>query len=80
MTIPPRLIVAGAVVIAIPCGWMLGVLAAEAIVGRDVGALPVLTIPLGIIGSITFALVRIAAPATRLVILATAFIAAALLA
>jgi len=59
---------------------MLGVLAAEAIVGRDVGALPVLTIPLGIIGSITFALVRIAAPATRLVILATAFIAAALLA
>ena len=80
MTIPPRLIVAGAVVIAIPCGWMLGVLAAEAIVGHDVGALPVLTIPLGIVSSITFALVRIAAPATRLVILLIAFIAATLLA
>ena len=80
MTIPPRLIVAGAVVIAIPSGWMLGVLAAEAMVGHDVGVLPVLTIPFGIVGSITFALVRIAAPATRLVILVIAFIAAALLA
>ena len=59
---------------------MLGVLAAEAIVGHDVGALPVLTIPLGIVGSTTFALVRIAAPAIRLLILVIAFIAAALLA
>ena len=59
---------------------MLGVLAAEAIVGQMLVLSPVLTIPLGIVGSTTFALVRIAAPATRLVILVIAFIAAALLA
>jgi len=55
------------------------VLAAEVIAGHDAGAFPVLTIPLGIAGAITFALARIAAPSTRLAILIIAFIAAALL-
>ena len=42
--------------VAIPCGWLLGVGAAELLLGRDFGVFPVITIPLGLIAAVTFAL------------------------
>lgn len=55
MRIPSSVVVAGALVLAVPFGWGLGVFAAYAIAGRDFGQLPVLTVPLCIVGSIAFA-------------------------
>jgi hypothetical protein len=69
MRIPRWLIVAAAVVAAIPFGWMLGVLTAELIVGREMGVFPVLTIPFGLAAAIAFALSSIATAATRLAIM-----------
>lgn len=70
MRVPSWLIVAAAVVMAIPCGWGLGVMAAELAVGRDVGVLPVVMIPVGVIGAIVFAVSSVATPLIRLVLLA----------
>jgi hypothetical protein len=69
MHVPSWLIVSAAVVAAIPFGWMLGVLAAEAIVGREMGVFPVLTIPFGLIAAIVFAVSPIANPAVRLLLM-----------
>jgi hypothetical protein len=63
------LIVALAVVAAIPFGWLLGVFAAELIVGPEFGVFPVLTIPFGMTASIWFSVSRIATPVIRLAIL-----------
>lgn len=57
-------------VMALPFGWGLGVLAAEAAVGRDVGVLPALTIPVAVTGSIVFALSSVVTPLVRLAIFA----------
>ena len=74
----PRLLTATAVIVAIPFGWMLGVVAAELIVRPEFGVFPVLTIPFGLAVAIWFALSHIATPAVRLAImvLGTAAIAA----
>ena len=64
-----RLIVAAAVVMALPFGWGLGLLAAYLIAGKDFGQLPAATVPLGILGSVGFSLSPIAHPMTRLKIL-----------
>ena len=72
MRVPSWLIVALAVVMAIPCGWGLGVIAAELAVGRDVGVLPAATIPFGIVAAIVFAVSSVATPLTRLAVLTAA--------
>jgi len=72
MRVPSWLIVALAVVMAIPCGWGLGVIAAELAVGRDVGVLPAATIPFGVIGAIVFAVSSVATPLRRLAVLTAA--------
>ena len=63
------LIVAAAVVMALPFGWGLGLFAAYLIAGKDFGQLPAATVPLGILGSVGFSLLPIAQPMTRLKIL-----------
>ena len=70
MRIPSWLIVIAAVVAALPFGWVLGVLAAQALLGREIGVFPVLTIPVAVIGSIVFALSSKFSPATRLAVTA----------
>ena len=53
---PSWLIVSAAVVLAFPFGWGVGVLSALLIGGRNFGQLPALTVPLGVIVTIVFAL------------------------
>lgn len=67
---PQRLASVAAVIVAIPSGWLLGILAAQLVVGRDTGVFPVLTIPLGLAAAIGFALTPRVGPATRFAILA----------
>jgi len=54
--IPQWLIVVGAVGAAIPFGWGVGVAAAYAIAGQDIGQLPAATVPIGILASMVFAI------------------------
>jgi hypothetical protein len=70
MRIPSWLLVAAAVVAALPFGWGLGVLAAYLLLGREIGVFPVLTIPVAVIGSIIIALSSRFSPATRLAVTA----------
>ena len=63
-------IVLTALAVAIPCGWLLGVGAAEVVLGRDFGVFPVITIPLGLIAAVTFALMSRINPGLRLAVLA----------
>jgi len=63
-------IVLTALAVAIPCGWLLGVGAAEVVLGRDFGVFPVITIPLGLIAAVTFALMSRINPSLRLAVLA----------
>jgi hypothetical protein len=58
-----------AVVAALPFGWGLGVIAAYLIAGGNFGQLPALTVPLGIVAAVVFALSPIGRPATRLAIM-----------
>ena len=66
---PRWVIVALAVVAAIPAGWELGVAVAYLVAGPAMGVLPVLTIPFGLIAAVGFALTPWVQPATRLSIL-----------
>lgn len=52
---PTALKTAACVVLAFPFGWCLGALIALIIAGPDFGQLPALTVGLGILGSIVFA-------------------------
>jgi hypothetical protein len=67
---PRTFVVLAALVVAIPCGWLLGVGAAELLLGRDFGVFPVITIPLGLIAAVTFALMSRINPGVRLAVLA----------
>jgi hypothetical protein len=49
---PSWVIVAAAVITALPFGWGLGVIAAYLLAGPSFGQLPALTVPLGIIAAI----------------------------
>ena len=69
MRIPSWLVVTAAVIMAVPFGWALGVTFAGLVVGRDVGVLPALTIPVAVIGSIVFALSSAVTPPIRLLVL-----------
>jgi len=66
MQIPSWLIVAAAVVMALPFGWGLGLLVAYAVAGKDFGQLPAATVPLGILAALAFALWPSFSPRTRL--------------
>jgi hypothetical protein len=72
MRISPAILVAAAVVLALPAGWGLGVVIAYAIAGPDFGQLPALTVSISIIATIVFALLPSIAALTRLAILAAA--------
>jgi hypothetical protein len=78
MFVPRRVIVAAAVVAAIPFGWGLGVVAAYVMLGPDFGVFPVVTIPLACAAAIAFAFMPWVHPGVRLMVLtagAFAFIA-----
>lgn len=57
-------------VMAVPFGWGIGVLAAYLLAGPDFGQLPAVTVPLGILASIAFALTPVFEPRTRLAVMA----------
>jgi hypothetical protein len=66
MQFPAWLIVTAAVVLALPFGWGLGLLAAYVVAGKNFGQLPVATVPLGILAALAFALWPSLRPSTRL--------------
>ena len=70
MRIPSWLLVIAAVIAALPFGWGLGVVVAYLVAGPNFGQLPILTVPIGLIVSIAFALLPILTAGTRLAILA----------
>ena len=53
---PSWLVTAATVVLALPFGWGLGLLAAYLIAGKNFGQLPAGTVPIGIIAAVVFAL------------------------
>jgi hypothetical protein len=69
MQFPSWAIVAAAVVAAFPFGWGLGVTAAYLLAGPDFGQLPALTVPVGIIAAIVFALLPLLSARKRLLIM-----------
>lgn len=58
-----------AVFAAVPFGWGLGVVAAYLIAGPDFGQLPAMTVPLGIVAGIVFALAPRLSPSRRLTLM-----------
>lgn len=66
---PSSITIAGAVVLAFPFGWGLGVLAAYLIAGSDFGQLPAATVPIAIVASIAFALWPALKASTRLTVM-----------
>ncbi len=58
--------VAAAVVMAFPFGWGLGVVLACIIAGSNFGQLPAVTVPLGIVAAIVFAVWPSPKASTRL--------------
>ena len=69
MRVPSWAVVAGAVLAALPFGWGLGLVAAYAIAGKDVGQLPALTTSLGVIAALVLAVWPWPKPRTRLLVL-----------
>src|SRR5262249_43942397 len=65
MQIPAWLIVAAAVVLALPFGWGLGLLVAYVVAGKDFGQLPA-AVRLGLLAALAFALWPSFSPSTRL--------------
>lgn len=59
-----------ALLLAFPCGWGLGLVAALAIGGTDFGQLPALTVPFGILVALVFAVLPFIALETRVKVLA----------
>ena len=70
MRVPNWLVVAAAALMALPFGWGLGVVAAYAIAGRNIGQLPALTVPVSIIAALIFAFSSILDAPKRLGIMA----------
>lgn len=61
--------IAAAVAMALPFGWGLGVFLAYVLAGSSFGQLPAVTVPLGIVASLVFALWPSLTPRTRLTVL-----------
>ena len=70
MRIPPFVWIIAAVILALPFGWGLGVVAAYLIAGSNFGQMPIVTVPLAIVASIVFALVPWVPAQTRVIIMA----------
>jgi hypothetical protein len=70
MRIPPFVLILAAVILALPFGWGLGVVAAYLIAGPNFGQLPAGTVPLAIVASIAFALAPSVAVTTRFLVMA----------
>ena len=70
MRMPSALLVVGAVILALPFGWGLGVVAAYLIAGPDFGQLPVGTIPVCIVGAVVFVIASPLLAQWRLAIMA----------
>lgn len=70
MRIPAFLLIGGAVVLALPFGWGLGVVVAYLIAGKDFGQLPAGTVPLAIVASLVFALTPSVSPQARFLAMA----------
>ena len=66
MRVPSWVVVAAAVVMALPFGWGIGVLVAYLLAGPDFGQLPIATVPIGIVGAVVFALSPALEASTRL--------------
>ena len=62
-------VVTAAVITAFQFGWGLGVTAAYLLAGPDFGQLPALTVPVGIIAAIIFALLPLMSARRRLLIM-----------
>ena len=56
MGVPSWVITGGALLMALPFGYGLGVTAAFVIAGNDFGQMPIVTVPLGIVVSMVFAI------------------------
>ena len=69
MQFPTWAVVAAAVVAAFPFGWGLGVAAAYLLAGPDFAQLPALTVPLGFIAAIVFALLPLLSARKRLLMM-----------
>ena len=69
MRIPSWVVTAAALVMALPFGWGLGVIAAFVVAGKEFGQLPVATVPLGIVASFVFALWQPIRAGVRLAVL-----------
>ena len=65
-------------ILALPFGWGLGVVAAYLIAGPNFGQLPAGTVPVGIAGSVVFALLPSVSAQTRFVTMAVGVAAFAL--
>jgi ABC-type sulfate transport system permease subunit len=63
------MLVTAAVLVALPFGWGLGVFVAYLVAGRNFGQLPALTVLLGLVASIAFAVSPILTPGKRLTIM-----------
>jgi hypothetical protein len=59
----------GCLLLVIPFGWMVGVVAAIVLSAGAVGQLPMLTIPIATLGSLAFAVLPIFPVGTRLVVM-----------
>jgi len=68
-------IVAVAVVLALPFGWGLGLLGAYLIAGKNFGQLPAATVPLSIVAALVFAFWPTLKPGTRLTVMLAGSIA-----
>ncbi|MGH8504657.1 MAG: hypothetical protein ACRETM_01675 [Stenotrophobium sp.] len=66
---PDWVFATAAVVVALPCGWGLGIVAATCMAGSDFGQLPAVTVPLGIVAALVFALSPILTAKKRLTVL-----------
>jgi len=66
---PGWLVTAATVVLALPFGWGLGLLAAYLIAGKNFGQLPAGTVPLGIIAAVVFSLWSSIKLATRFMVM-----------
>ena len=69
MQVPSWALVTAAVIAAFPFGWGLGVFIAYLVAGRDFGQLPALTVPVGIIAGIAFALSPLLSAGKRFMIM-----------
>ena len=59
----------GCLLLVLPFGWMVGLVAAVILTGGAIGQLPMLTIPIAILGALIFAVVPFIRVRTRLAVM-----------